>query len=72
MLLANCICTSSIQSFNLFAICSLQRVKDPNVTGLELMRGVRWYTAKDNMVFKAILQGFEWFVCPETVTNENL
>jgi hypothetical protein len=64
MLLADCICTSSIQSFNLFAICGLQRAKDPNVTGLELIGGVRGYAAKDNMVFKRL-------VCPEAVTNEN-
>lgn len=69
MLLAD---TSSIQSFNLFAICGLQRAKDPNVTGLELMGDVRWYAAKDNMVFKPILQGFEWFVCLKLVINENL
>ena len=72
MLLADCICTSSIQSFNLFAICGLQRAKDPDVTGLELMGGVRRYAAKNNMVFEAILQGLERLVCPEAVTNENL
>jgi hypothetical protein len=72
MLLADCTCTSSIQSFNLFAICSLQWAKDSDVTGLELMGGVRQNTTKDNIVFKTILRDFERLVRPEAVINKNL
>jgi hypothetical protein len=39
MLLADCIYTSSIQSFNLVAIGYLQGGKDSDVTGLELVGG---------------------------------
>lgn len=72
MLLADCYCSSSIQSFNLFAICGLQRVKDPNVTGWSLWEVCDGMRQRIIWFFKAILQSFELFVCPETVTNENL
>jgi hypothetical protein len=55
MFLADCICTSSIQSFNLVTICSLQWAKDSDVTGLELMGGVRRNAAEDDIILKIIL-----------------
>jgi hypothetical protein len=50
VLLADCVCASSIQSFNLFAICSLQRAKDSNITGLKLIGGVRRNSAEEDVV----------------------
>lgn len=70
MLLADCIRTSSIQSFDLFAICSLQRAKDSDVTGLELMGSVRWYAVKDNLVLKQYSRTSS-DLCPEAVINKN-
>ena len=49
MLLADYVYTSSIQSFNLVAIGYLQGGKRSNVTGLELVRGVR---GKTTLLFK--------------------
>jgi len=69
MLLADCICTSSIQSFNLVAIGYLQGGKDSDVTGLELVGGVRGETTQDDVVFKVILQDLERLVGPEAVVN---
>lgn len=71
MLLADCVRTSAIQSFNLFAIRSLQRTEDSDVTGLELMGSVRRYAAKDDVVLETIFQDLERLVRPEAVTNEN-
>ena len=71
MFLADCICTSSVQSFNLVTISCLQWAKYSNVIGLELVGGVRGDTAQDDVVFKTVLQDFERLVRPETVTNQN-
>jgi len=71
MLLADCICTSSIQSFNSVAIGRLQGRKDSDVKRLELVGGVRGETAQDDAVFKAILQDFEGLMRQEAVGNQN-
>jgi len=71
MLLADRVCASSVQSFNLFAVCSLQWAKHSDVTGLELMGSVRRNTAKDNVVLKAILHDLERLVSAEAVTDKN-
>ncbi|KAF4631567.1 hypothetical protein G7Y89_g6564 [Cudoniella acicularis] len=71
MLLADCICASSVQSFNLLVICYLRWIKDSDVTGLELMGGVRRDAANDHIVLKTILQDFERLVRPKAVTNED-
>lgn len=70
MLLTDCVCTSSIQSFNFFAICSLQWAKHSDVTGLELVGSMRGNTARDDVVLKAILHDLERLVSAEAVTNE--
>jgi hypothetical protein len=70
MLLANCICPSSIQSFNLVAIGCLQWAKHSDVTGLELVGGMRGETTQDDIVFETILQDFEGLVRPEAVANQ--
>ena len=70
MLLADYVCTSSIQSFNFFAIYSLQWAKHSDVTGLELMGSIRGNTVKDNVVLKAILYNLERLVSAEAVINE--
>ncbi len=70
MLLADCICASSIQPFNLVAIGCLQWGKDSDVTGLELVGGVGGETTQNDIVFKAILQDLERLVCPEAVANK--
>ena len=48
MLFADCICTFLIQSFNLVTIGCLQECKDFNITGLELVRGVREEITQDS------------------------
>ena len=71
MLLADYVYTSLIQSFNLVAIGCLQGGKRSNVTGLELVRGVRGKTTQENVVLKAKLQDLECLVCPEAVAYQN-
>jgi hypothetical protein len=71
MLLTNCICASPIQLFNLFTIRSFQWAKGSDVTGLELMGGVRRNTAEYDIILKTILQDFERLVRSEAVINEN-
>ena len=70
MLLADYICTSSIQSFNLVAIGCFQGGKDSDVTGLELVGGVKGETIQDDIFFETNLQDFEGLVRPEAVTNQ--
>jgi hypothetical protein len=70
MLLPNGIHTSSLQSFNLFAIGCLQGPEDSDIAGLELVGGVRRHTAKDDTIFKTKLQDFEDLVCPEAIPDE--
>ena len=45
ILLANCVYTSSLHSFNLFSIGGFQRAEHCDVTGLELIGGVRGHSA---------------------------
>ena len=52
MLLADCVHTASLHSFNLFAIGCFQWAKYCDVTGLELVGGVRGHTAQDDVVFE--------------------
>jgi len=52
MVLIDCICTSSIQPFNLVAIGCLQGGKDSNVTGLKLVGDVRGKTTQNYVVFE--------------------
>jgi hypothetical protein len=69
MLLANCINTSLVQSFYLVTVGCLQRGKEPDVTGLELVGGVRGKTTKDNVVLKAKLQDFQGLMCPKAIAD---
>jgi len=55
MLFADNINTSSMKSFNLATIGNLQRRKNSNVTGLELVGGMRRETAQKDIVCKAKL-----------------
>jgi hypothetical protein len=71
MLLANCIDTSSVQSFHLVTIGCLQRGEGPDVTGLELVGGVRGKTTKDDVVFKAKLQDFQSLVSPKAIADQH-
>jgi hypothetical protein len=71
MLLANCIDTSSVQSFYLVTIGCLKRGKGSDVTGLELVGGVRGKTTKNNVVLKAKLQDLQCLVCPEAITDQH-
>jgi hypothetical protein len=71
VLLADCICPSAIQPFNLIAICSLQWAEYSDVIGLELMGGVGGNTAKDGVVLEIIPHDFERLVRPEAVINQS-
>jgi hypothetical protein len=55
MFFANCIQPSSIESFDLVAVCHLQRRKDCHVAGLEFMGDMRGQATKENTVPKAKL-----------------
>ena len=70
MLLANCIDTSSVQSFHLVTIGCLQRGKGPDVTGLELVGGVGRDATQGDVVFKTELQDLKGFVCPEAIAYQ--
>jgi hypothetical protein len=72
MLLTNYISTSSKQPISLVVVGCLQGGKHFNVTGLELVGGVRGEATQDDIVFKTKLQGFEGLVHPKTVTNQHL
>lgn len=71
MLLANCVCTSSIEPLGFVAVGCLQRAKYSDIAGLELVGSVRWETAQTNIIFKEKLEDFERLVRPEPVTNQN-
>ncbi len=71
MLLADCIYTSSKQPISLVMVGFLQGGKHSNVTGLELIGGVRGEATQDDVVFETKLQGFEGLVCPKAVTNQH-
>ena len=71
MLLANCIDTSSVQSFRLVTIGCLQRSEGPDVTGLELVGSVRGKMTKDNVVLKAKLQDFQGLVSPKAIADQH-
>ena len=71
MFLTDCICTSSKQSFSLVAIGCLQGCKDSDVTGLELMGGMKGQVTQSSIVFETELQDFEVLVRPETFTNQH-
>ena len=49
MLFANCIYTSTVQSFNLFAVCCLQRTKHSYIAWLELVGGVGRKTTENDI-----------------------
>ncbi len=49
----------------------LQGGKNSDVTGLELVGGMRGEMAQDDVVFKAILQDLEGLVCAEAVAYQN-
>ena len=68
-MLADCIYTSSKQPISLVAISFLQGGKHSDVTGLELVGGVRGKATQDYVVFETKLQGFKGLVRPEAVTN---
>ena len=55
MLLADYIYTSLIQSFNLVAIGCLQGREDSNITGLELVGGMRGEATQYDVMLKAKL-----------------
>jgi hypothetical protein len=55
MFFTDCICTSSKRSISLIAVGCLQRCKDSNVIGLELVGSVGGEAAQDNIVFKTKL-----------------
>jgi hypothetical protein len=49
----------------------LQWAEHSDITGLELVGGVRKDAAYDDNVFKTILQDFERLIRPEAVVNQN-
>jgi hypothetical protein len=67
MLLADCVCTSSKQPISFVAVGFLQGGKHSDVTGLELVGGVRGEATQDNVVFETKLQGFEGLVRPKAL-----
>jgi hypothetical protein len=69
MFFADCTCTSLKQLFSLVIVGCLQGGKDSNITGLELVGGVRGEATQDNVIFKTKLQGFEGLVRPKAITN---
>ena len=55
MLLADCIRTSAKQPVSLVAVGYLQGCKHSNVTGLQLVGGVRGEATQDDVVFETKL-----------------
>ena len=55
MLLANYICTPSKQPISLIAVGCLQGGKHSDVTGLQLVGGVRGEATQDDVVFETKL-----------------
>jgi hypothetical protein len=70
MLLADCVHPSTVESFYLVTIGGLQWGEGPDVTGLELVRGVRGKTTKNDVVLKAKLQDLQCLVGPEAIANK--
>jgi hypothetical protein len=57
--------------FGLFAIGSLQKAKDSNITGLELMGGMRGQLTKYNVVLKTKLQDLKSLVSFEAISDKH-
>ena len=57
--------------FNTFAVSSLQRAEDANITGLKLMGGMVRDTAQDAVVFKTIFQDLKGFVAAKAVGDQD-
>jgi hypothetical protein len=70
MLLPNCVYSSSLYTFDLFAVGSLQGPKDSNITGLELVRGMRGQPTKYNVVLKIKLQDLKGLVSSEAILDK--
>jgi hypothetical protein len=60
-----------VKAFYLVTVGYLQRGEGSDVTGLELVGGVRGKTTKDNVVRKAKLQDFQGLVCPKAIADQH-
>jgi hypothetical protein len=70
MLLADCVRTSVKQPFSLVAVDVLQAGKYADITGLQLVGGVRGEATQDDVVLETKLYGFEGLVRPEAVGSQ--
>jgi hypothetical protein len=57
--------------FGLFAIGSLQKAKDSNITGLELVGGMRGQPTKYNVVLKTKLQDLKGLVSSKAISDKH-
>jgi hypothetical protein len=69
MLFPDCTNASSVQYLDLIPVSCFERPEHSYVTGLELMRGVRWETTKDDVVCETELQDFESLMASEPITD---
>jgi hypothetical protein len=70
MLLPNCVYSSLLHTFDLFAIGSLQGPEDSNITGLELMGGMRGQLTKYNVVLETKLEDLKGLVSSEAISDK--
>jgi hypothetical protein len=70
MLFSNRPRTTTEQPLNLFTVGCLQRPEHGNVTGLELVRGMRWQSTEDDVVLVAECHDIEGLVGSEAVTDQ--
>jgi hypothetical protein len=67
MLLTNSIYSTLLYLLYLFIVGCFKQSKCSNITRLELIRGVRGYTAEDNVILKAEFKDFKSFMCAKSV-----
>jgi hypothetical protein len=71
MLLADRVRTSLEQSFSLIAVFVLQAGKHADITGLQLVGGVRGEVTEQDVVLETKHLGFEGLMAPEAVTDQH-
>ena len=71
MLLPNRVDSSTLHTFDLFAIGSLQGPEDSNITGLKLVGGMGGQSTKYNVVLKTELQDFKGLVSSEAILDKH-
>jgi hypothetical protein len=71
MLLPNYVYSSSLYTIDLFAIGSLQGPEDSNITGLELVGGMRGQPTKYNVVLETKLQDLKGLLSSEAILDKH-